>query len=83
MNKLEGDVTVEFTVNAQGTVQNIKVINSTSPLFDLAAIDAVSRFKYSPAKSDGQAAATSGVRERFRFRLLNGGTLTSVTSSSG
>lgn len=82
MNKLEGDVTLEFTVNAEGTVENIKVINSSNPLFDLAAIDAVSRFKFAPAHADNKAAATTGVRERFQFRLLNDGTQTSVTSSS-
>ena len=83
MNKLEGDVTVEFTVNEQGGVQNIKVISSSNPLFDLAAIDAVSRFKFTPARKDNEAVATSGIRERFQFRLLKGGTQTSVTSSTG
>jgi len=83
MNKLEGDVTVEFTVNAQGGVQNIKVISSSNPLFDLAAIDAVSRFKFTPARKDNETVATGGIRERFQFRLLKGGTQTSVTSSTG
>ena len=82
MNKLEGDVLMEFSVSEQGAVQNIKVINSSSPLFDLSAIDAVSRFKYAPAEQDGKAVAAGPVRERFRFRLLNNGTTTSVTSSA-
>jgi len=82
MNKLEGDVTVEFSVNPQGAVQNIKVINSSNRLFDLVAVDAVSRFKYTPAETDGAPVVASGIRERFQFRLLNGGTQTSVTSST-
>lgn len=83
MNKLEGDVTVEFSVSAAGEVHNINIISSSSPLFDLPAIDAVSRFKFVPAEADGEAISTEGVRERFQFRLLQGGTQTRVTSSSG
>ncbi len=80
MNKLEGDVTVEFSVNQQGAVQNIKVLKSSNTLFDLAVIDAISRFKYTPATADGKSQVSTGIRERFSFRLLDGGTRTSVTS---
>ncbi len=80
MNKLEGDVTVEFSVNQQGAVQNIKVVRSSSTLFDLAAIDAISRCKYLPAMQGDQPQVSSGIRERFSFRLLDGDTRASVTS---
>lgn len=83
MNKLEGEVLVEFSVNQQGIVQNIKVIRSTSPVFDLPTIDAVSRFRYQPAAENGSPTVTTGVRERFHFRLLQGGGQPSVTSAAG
>jgi len=82
MNKLEGDVVVEFSVNAQGAVQNIKVISSTNAVFDLPAIDAVSRFRYQAA-DDEDAEMTTGVRERFYFRLLQGGSQPNVSSAAG
>ena len=83
MSKVEGDVLVEFSVNQQGVVQNIKVISSSNPAFDLATIDAVSRFRYQPAEENGNAIVTTGVRERFYFRLLQNGAQPSVTSAAG
>ncbi len=83
INKVEGDVLVEFSVNVEGQVTNIKVLKSTSPAFDLPVIDAVSRFKYVPAESDGQTVVSTGIKERFQFRLLNNGATPSVTSGDG
>ena len=82
MNKVEGDVLVEFSVNQQGVVQNIKVISSSSPSFDLPTIDAVSRFRYQPAAENGSPIVTTGVRERFYFRLIDGGAQPTVTSAA-
>ena len=61
----EGSVTVEFTVNAEGTVQNIRVIDSTNSTFVNNTLDAVSRFQYAPGKPEKHT-------ERFYFRQLNG-----------
>ena len=83
MNKLEGDVLVEFSVNTEGAVTNIKVLKSTGSSFDLAVIDAVSRFKYAPAEQDGIAVGSSGLKQSFQFRLLDNGATPSVTSSAG
>jgi TonB family protein len=83
MNKLEGDVLVEFSVNTEGAVTNIKVLKSTGSSFDLAVIDAVSRFKYAPAEEDGIAVGSSGVKARFQFRMLDNGATPSVTSDAG
>jgi TonB family protein len=80
-NQVEGDVVVEFSVNQQGMVQNIKIVSSSSPIFLNSAIDAVSRFRYTPAQENGEPIMISGIRETFSFRLL-GGTNPVVTSSS-
>ena len=71
--RLEGSVTVEFSVTAEGRVQNIKVSDSTSSLFVNNTLDAVSRFRYSPG-------AARTVSERFDFRLLDG--ITPVVNST-
>ncbi|NND54909.1 MAG: energy transducer TonB [Gammaproteobacteria bacterium] len=83
MQKMEGDVLVEFSVNQQGVVQNIKVISSSNRIFDVPTLDAVSRFRYEPAEENGQPTVTTGVRERFYFRLQGTAGQPSVTSAAG
>lgn len=83
MNGVEGDVLVEFSVSREGQVQNIRVVSSSSRVFDMPTIDAVSRFRYTPARENGEPLVTKGLRERFYFRLLDNGSLPSVTSSGG
>ncbi len=62
---LEGSVTVEFGVNEAGVVQNIRVIDSSDPIFITASIDATSRFRFTSAVS-------TRLREQFSFKLLDG-----------
>jgi len=66
---LEGYVTLEFTVTRQGTVRDPVVIESTSSIFDRAAIDAVLRFRYRPRVIDGEPVEVPGVRFRITFEL--------------
>ena len=66
---IEGHVTVEFTVMTNGAVRDVVVIESTSPLFDRAAVAAASRFRYRPRVVDGVAVESHGVRNRIRFVL--------------
>jgi TonB family protein len=63
--RLEGSVIVEFTVSEDGSVKNIKVVDSSSSVFVTSAIDAASRFRFTPG-------AAANVREQFNFRLLDG-----------
>jgi TonB family protein len=72
MDALEGDVIVEFGVSAAGEVENIKVTKATNQAFINNTIDAVSRFRYAPARKNGAAVATTGNREKFSFRILGG-----------
>jgi len=71
-NLIEGNVTVEFNVNSSGVVENIRVVEASNPIFVNNSIDAVSRFRYSPAMTAGEAQLASNVREQFNFRVLNG-----------
>ncbi len=66
---LEGYVTLEFTVTRQGTVRDPRVIESSSTIFDDAAIDAVMRFRYRPRVIDGEPVDVPGVQFRITFQL--------------
>lgn len=67
--ELEGTVTVEFTVTKRGTADAIRIIESTDAIFERAAIDAASRFRYRPRIVDGVAVDVPGVRTEIRFVL--------------
>lgn len=67
--KLEGEVVLEYTVTKQGSVKNAKVLFSTDPVFNKAAVESALRYKYKPRVVDGQAIEVAGVRTRIKFRL--------------
>ncbi len=50
---LEGDVEVEYTIGVDGSVQDIKIINSSSHLFEDSAIEAMQLRKYKPQIRNG------------------------------
>ena len=52
--KTEGMVILEATIDESGVVRNVKVLRSHA-LLDQAAIDAVSKWKYTPTKLNGVA----------------------------
>lgn len=52
----EGNVTVQFTVNTDGTVSNVKVVKGLEPSLDAEAIKVVSKMKgWTPAMKGGKA----------------------------
>ena len=69
---LEGYVLLEFTVTREGNVHDPRVIESSSGLFDRAAIEAVLRFRYRPRVIDGEPVDVPGVRFRMTFELREG-----------
>jgi protein TonB len=52
--RIEGTVTLEAIIDAEGVVRNLKVIGSV-PLLDRAALEAVQQWRYSPTRLNGQA----------------------------
>lgn len=66
--KQEGEVTVEFVVEADGTVTRERVAESTDAVFDEAALAAVRRWHFKPALEDAKPAA-SAVRAPVKFSL--------------
>jgi protein TonB len=66
---LEGYVIVEYTVTRTGSTRDPVIIESTSSLFDRAAIDSALKYKYKPRVIDGEPVEVPGVRTIIRFEL--------------
>lgn len=66
---LEGWVLVQFDVLPDGRVANAFIVDSSSRLFEKAALNATYRFRYKPRVVDGEPAATTGIQNLFRFEM--------------
>ncbi|MEM6640072.1 MAG: TonB family protein [Pseudomonadota bacterium] len=66
---IEGYCTVEYTVTVLGTVENPRVVDCSSSLFERASLKASLKFKYKPRVVDGEAIAVPGVQNRFTYVL--------------
>jgi protein TonB len=66
---LEGWVLVQFDVLASGTVDNVRIVESSDRVFENAARKAAERFRFKPKVVDGVAHVTTGVQNLFRFRM--------------
>ncbi|WP_266169959.1 energy transducer TonB [Dyella subtropica] len=65
----EGWVELAFTITADGSVNDVKVLDAQPRhVFDRAAIDAVTRWKYQPAMQGGSPVASSK-SQRIEFKL--------------
>jgi len=66
---MEGQVLVQFDVTDQGYAVNVVVLESSSSIFDHAAVAAAKRFKFKPRVVNGQALPSYGVRNVFTFQM--------------
>lgn len=66
---LEGDCTVEYTVNPQGKIENPKVLDGCHPLFMRPSLAAAQTFRYQPRTIDGKAVSVPAVRNTFHYRI--------------
>lgn len=66
---IEGDCTVEYTVNPQGKVENPKVLDGCHPLFIRPSLVAASTFRYQPKVVEGQVVSVPAVRNTFHYRI--------------
>lgn len=68
-SQTSGYAVVEFTVTADGSVQNARVVDSSPRnVFNAAAIDAVRSSKFEPALKDGQP-VSSVLQRRIDFKF--------------
>jgi protein TonB len=66
----EGWVRVQFDVSASGAVINVSAVESEpGQVFDAAAVNAVSRWRYSPSVVEGNAVERVGMQTLIRFNL--------------
>jgi TonB family protein len=68
--KLEGWVQLKFTITATGTVEGVAVVDSSEPLFEPAAAQAMTGWRYLPRVVAGQRVASPGVHTTIRFALV-------------
>jgi TonB family protein len=61
-------VLLQIAISAAGAVEDAAVVESAGPAFDQAALDAVRRFKFSPAEIDNQPAPVK-ITYRYQFTL--------------
>ncbi|MEE4243788.1 MAG: energy transducer TonB [Kangiellaceae bacterium] len=67
---IEGYVLLEFTVTAQGTVINPKILEAQPQgIFNKSALAAVKKYKYKPRVEDGKAIAVNGVKNKITFKM--------------
>lgn len=70
LQNIEGYVLVAFTIQADGTVADIVIIESEPKnVFEQSVIKAVKNFKYPVTMVDGKAVPVTGIRKRFEFKL--------------
>jgi protein TonB len=67
---IEGYVVVKFTITAAGTIKDATVVDAQpKDIFDSAAIEAVSRWKYKPKVLGGVPVERAGMQVRLAFQL--------------
>jgi protein TonB len=66
---LEGWVLVQFDVLPDGRVANAFVVESSSRIFERAALSAAGNFRYKARVLDGMPIATRGIQNLFRFEM--------------
>lgn len=65
----QGWVVVAFTIDPDGQTSSVKVVDAQPRrVFDRAAMDAVERYKFTPALKDGVAVSTTK-QQRIEFKL--------------
>lgn len=68
----QGIVMVEFDVTADGAVVNPRIVASENSCLDRAAIQTISKWKFSPkTDADGRAVAQRGLRQTFNYQLTD------------
>ena len=67
---LEGDVSVTFSITAQGLVDDISIVQAQPRnVFEAEVLKAVVQFRYRPQFFQGRPVRVSGIEETFNFRL--------------
>lgn len=66
---VQGYAIVEYTVDVEGATRDVRVVETSSSLFDLAVAASAEKYKYRPCVIDGRPVNVRGVRTKVVFRL--------------
>jgi len=66
---IEGAVLLKLTIDSDGAVSNVELLDSLSPSTDAAAVEAARRLRFSPARRADGSPFAAKIRYRFRFRM--------------
>lgn len=66
---LEGWVQLRFTISTAGTVKDAQVVKSSNSMFERAALQAVSKWKYQPQLIAGKPTEAPGQEVVLRFEM--------------
>jgi protein TonB len=70
---IEGHVVVRYDVDPEGRVSNARVVSAAPPdVFDEAAVQAVSRWRFQAPQRNGEAQAVTGLESRLEFTTKGG-----------
>lgn len=70
---LEGHVVVRYTVTAEGSTSDVVVVESSSTLFEQAAVESARKYKYQPRIIDGTPVDVEGVTTKIVFEFEDSG----------
>ncbi len=69
---IEGEVSVQFSITAEGRVSNPAIVQAQPQgYFEQAVLSALDEFEFIPYRINGEAVAVHNIHERFVFRLSN------------
>ena len=67
---VEGFVTLQFTVTAEGRATNIEIVDANpAGVFGVAAVEAVQKFRYKPRIENGIAVPVENVKTTVKFEI--------------
>ena len=66
--RLEGWVHVRFTISTAGSVEDANVVESSHPIFERSALQAISKWKYQPSLRAGKPVETPDQQVVLRFQ---------------
>ncbi|ACO76754.1 TonB protein [Azotobacter vinelandii CA] len=66
---IEGDCTVGYRVDAQGRVEEPRIVGDCHPLFVRPSLAAARTFRYRPRIVDGRAVVVPDVKNTFHYRI--------------
>ena len=58
-----------FDISASGFVENIQVIDSSSPLFTKESIAALNKWRYAPKFENGQAVTATDIKVQLDYKI--------------